>query len=50
MNYKLDKEYIVKVVGHNSLSILYYFVHHSNYCVLALPAVEKLGFLYSPGY
>ena len=38
MNYKLDKEYIVKVIGHITPRLFCAINDPSTYCVLALPA------------
>ena len=49
MNYKLDKEYIVKVIGHNSSPILYYrwsfYLSRTSFA-----AVENWVFLYDPSF
>ena len=45
MNYKLDKEYIVKVIGHNSSPILCYQRPFYLLRTRFARAVKKLGFL-----
>ena len=44
ITYKLDKEYIVLILGHNFSPILC-IDDRSTYRVLALPAVEKIPYL-----